>query len=1110
MQRVLQIQLLTACLVVLLAACKPDAEKAPALFEVVDHTKTGLHFSNELRPSPELNMLQYMYFYNGAGVGAGDFNKDGLTDLFFASNQQQNKLYLNTGSLTFKDVTEAAQIPQDSGWSTGVSVADVNQDGLLDLYVCRVGNFATLRSQNQLLICTGIGKDGIPVYADSAKAYGLNFSGFSTQAAFFDYDLDGDLDLYLLNHSLRYNSTFAPRQTYLNTYDSASLSGDRLYRNDGRRFTDVTKASGINSSVIGYGLGIAVSDINLDGFPDLYIGNDFHENDYLYINQGNSTFKDRLTEQTMHTSQFSMGVDVADANNDAWPEIISMDMLPSDPAILKRSLGEDEYNVFNIKIKNGYHYQYARNTLQWNRGNGFFSEIGLYAGVYATDWSWAPLWMDFDNDGWKDLFVSNGIPKRLNDIDYVNYISNEEVQRKIRSGQMQQKDLALIDKFPEIKLPDRFFGNTGKLSFRDLGAQVKNSKGTFSNGAVYADLDNDGDLDIVVNTINEPVILYKNNTNDQQQKSFLELTLQGPRNNLNATGAKLLVFAGGQTRLYEKYSVKGFLSSMEIPLHVGLDKTVVDSMLLIWPDNTFQRLPPDSPSIRTIRYTAGLPTFDYGRFVRAIQPPAFPLRDVTKETGIAYLHKENHFVDFDREPLIPHAVSTEGPALAVGDVNQDGLDDLFVGASKWEQGKLWLQQAGGRFRESFQPALANDSTYEDVDACWVDVNNDHFPDLVVASGGNEYYGQDSFLLPRVYINDGHAHLTKRSDAFKDLYVTQSAVVPYDFTGDGHVDLFIGGRTVPWEYGRVPASYLLENDGTGKFRDVTAKYAPELAKAGMVTSASWADLDKDGDQDLVLALEWDGICAFINERGTFKRKWLTDKKGWWSFAMPFDIDHDGDLDLVAGNLGLNSRLRASDKEPVRLYYYDFDNNGKKEQLLTYYISGREIPFASKGELEKQLPMLKKGFLHAEDFAKASLQDLFTKEKLDKAEVLTANYFSNAVLINQGNGAFALQALPWEAQLTTYRTAVAIDANHDSLPDFLLGGNFYDNNIQMGRYDADPGTILINLGKGAFRCENIRGASLRGQTRRISSIRVAGVEALVVARNNDSLKVIKVKD
>ena len=1092
----------------LTVSCKTKKAKTP-LFEVLGNDKTGLNFSNNLKARNDFNMLKYMYFYNGAGVGAGDFNNDGLVDLFFASNQSQNKIYLNEGNLQFRDVTTESKIPDDGGWSTGVSVADVNDDGMLDIYICRVGHYETLRSRNQLLICQGIDKNGIPFYKDEAKEYGIDFSGFSTQAAFLDYDMDGDLDMFLLNHSLRYNSTFAPRSSYEGTSDS--LSGDYLFRNDGYHYTDVSKEAGISQSVIGYGLGIAVSDINLDGFPDIYIGNDFHENDYLYINNKKGGFTDQLTESMMHTSQFSMGVDVADINNDGWPEIIAADMLPSDPYILKRSLGEDEYNTFQIKIRNGYNHQYARNTLQLNRRNGSFSEIGLYSNIYATDWSWATLWMDFDNDGLKDLFVSNGIPKRLNDIDYVNHVSNDEIQAKIRANQIGEKDMALIDKFPEIKLPNRFFRNTGNALFEDVNAAVLGNLDTYSNGAVYADFDNDGDLDIVVNNIDQPALLYQNKTNDQKNKPSVQLKLKGPAGNRNAVGAKLLIFADTSILSYEKYPVHGFQSGMELPLQIGINNIKTDSVFLIWPDNTFQRIKLATDSLQQeIFYQQGLPMFDYSMLTLFYTGNNAALQDITQQTNLLFQHKENSFIEFNREALMPFMVSTEGPALTIGDMNSDGLDDVFIGASKWEKSALFLQEAAGTFKRVLQPALDNDSTYEDVDACWSDVNNDGFTDLVVASGGNEYYLVSEFLAPRIYLNDGKGNLIKRPDAFTDILMTASSVTANDFNGDGNMDLFIGGRAVPWEYGKVPSSYLLQNDGTGKFTDVTAKYAPELSNAGFVKHAIWTDIDKDNDKDLVLSLEWDGITAFINDNGNFSKKYLTDKKGWWNFVLPCDVDNDGDLDFIAGNQGLNSRLQASEKEPVRFYYYDFDGNGKKEQVITYYLEGREIPFANKSDLEKQMPVVKKKFLYAEDFAKASLKAIFGKDKLQKAAVYTANYFSNAVLINDGNLNFTVKALSWQTQLTTYKDAAIINANNDKLPDILLAGNFYPNNIQMGRYDADYGSLLINLGNGSFKHEQMNGVHIKGEVRRIRKLMLANKqEAFVLARNNDSLIIIKKK-
>lgn len=1102
--------LLPALVGTILFSCQTGKDAGESLFVALDHKRTGLDFVNKLESTPEFNMFNYMYFYNGAGVGAGDFNNDGKIDLFFASNQDENRMYLNEGNLKFKDVTREAKIPQDKGWSTGVSVIDINNDGLLDIYVCKVGSYEVLNSRNQLLICKGISEDGIPYYEDRAKQYGLDFSGFSTQAAFFDYDGDGDNDMFLLNHAVHQNGSFAPRSNFTGTFHA--LSGDRIFRNEGSDgaedgdlvFKDVTPTVGINSSAIGYGLGLVVSDINLDGWPDIYVGNDFHENDYLYINNGNGSFKDASEQYLMHTSKFSMGVDAADANNDGFPDIISVDMLPEDPYILKRSYGEDEYDIFYEKISSGYNYQYPRNTLQMSRPNGVYGELGLYSGIYATDWSWASLWIDFDNDGMKDLFISNGIPKRLNDMDYVNFVSN---RTRMQNLQFDQNSMSLISKFPEIKIPNKFYHNKGNMKFDDIHQQVGNNLPTYSNGAVFADFDNDGDLDIVVNNIEDPVLLYENKANDDRSKSYVEVNLKGPAKNINAIGAKVIVFAGEEVRLYENSPVRGFQSSMLTPLHVGLTNFKTDSIVLVWPDNSFQRIELKDSSKLTFTYTTGLPLFNYASLTKFSKATSKPMIDITAEKGLEHKHIENRFREFNREPLMPHMLSTEGPALAVFDINKDGFDDFFIGSSRSFKSAIYYQQANGRFIKAQPEDFVKDSMYEDVDAVWVDVNNDGHVDLVVASGGNEYYGKDPHLLPRLYINNGKGEFKKKEDAFDRIYVTTSTVRAGDFNKDGHIDLFVGGRAVPWEYGETPRSFLLQNDGTGKFMDVTERYAKDLATIGMVTSSVWIDLDRDGDEDLVVSCEWGGVEAFINNNGNFTRKTLVSQKGWWNFILPVDIDNDGDMDFIAGNLGLNSRLQATETEPVRLYYNDFDDNGKKEQLLTYYVGGREIVFVNKDDLQKQLPVIKKKYLYAGDFAKAAVPELFGPDKLKSSKVLTAEYFSNAVLVNDGKMNFTIQPLPWLAQLTSYRDAVITNANDDDLPDVFLAGNYYDNNIQMGRYDADCGTLLINQGGGCFKAENINGLAIKGQVRHIAELKAKDQSYYILARNSDSIKLVR---
>jgi hypothetical protein len=1104
-----------AVLVVENLSCK-KRDKTPSIFTPLSSKETGINFSNALRPSPQFNLFSYMYYYNGSGVGAGDFNNDGLIDLFFAANQSANQLYINKGGLQFKDVTTEAAIPNDGAWSTGVSVVDINNDGMLDIYVCRVGNYKILKGKNQLLVCKGIRPDGNPFYKDEAAAYGLDFSGFSTQAAFFDYDLDGDLDMFLLNHSVNHDGNYAPRSNFINTYDS--LAGQKFYRNDAVKgddgllqshFINVTKQSGINGSKIGYGLGVVVSDINMDGWPDFYVGNDFHENDYLYINQKNGTFKDEGREQLMHTSQFSMGVDAADVTNDGLPDIISMDMLPYDPYMIRRSLAEDDYVYFNEKRKYGYHYQYARNNLQWNRGNGKFTEAGQYANVNATDWSWAALWMDFDNDGLKDLFVSNGIPKRMNDIDYVNFITNDDLQQKLRTNTVEEKDMKLLEKFPEIKIPNQFFSNKGNLSFSNLTDSMGNNPPTFSNGTVYADLDNDGDLDIVVNNINDEAFIYQNKSNDAKTKPFTSVKLKGNATNINAVGAKLILFAGNEIRTWENYPVHGFLSSMQIPVHAGLGNTKIDSAFLIWPDNSCQKIEISKDTTSSFSYTKGLPAFNYF-MIASWNKNQIKVEDLTKQTAFNYQHTENQFNEFDREPLIPHMVSTEGPALAVGDVNHDGLEDVFVGSSKGYRPALLLQSANGSFYQLQQPQFMRDSMWEHVDAVWADVNHDTHPDLIIATGGNEYYGENEHLLPLLYVNDGKGNLTMKQEAFAGIEITQSVILAFDWDKDDVTDLFIGGRTVPWNYGEIPRSYLLQNDGTGKFTDVTGNYCKELTGPGMVTGAKVVDMNKDQLPDLLLSYEWGGIDLFINQKKKFTRQQVTAEQGWWRSVLPFDADGDGDMDVVATNIGLNTKLKASKRLPVKLYYNDFDGNGKKEQVLTYYLQGKEIPFATKMDLEKQLPSLKKKFLYAEDFAKASLADMFSADKLNSATKLITTNFSHTLFINKGDGRFEAKQLPWQTQLSNYRASTILDINNDQLPDVLLCGNYYDNHVQIGRQDGDFGTILINKGEGNFEYNSFNGFIDLKQVRNIQPIHINKQAAFVLAGNNTGTAVIQIKN
>ena len=1193
-----------ALIICLSFACN-RTEQAPPLFQLLRKDATGLEFENVLRQSSEFNVFNYMYFFNGGGVGAGDFNNDGLVDLYFTSNMGPNKMFLNEGGLKFKDVTEQAGVAGQEGWTSGISVVDINNDGLLDLYVGQLGEYQSIKGRNQLFVCKEI-KDGIPVYEDEAIYYGLDLTGFSTQAAFFDYDLDGDLDMFQLNHTLHQNGTFGARKIFEGK--THPFAGDKLLRNDnptpgpspigrggvesasrtplpmgegpgvGSRYTDVTQQTGIHSTVIGYGLGIITGDVNNDGWPDIYIGNDFHENDYLYLNSpleggkgGERVFRDAMADAMMHTSQFSMGVDMADVNNDGWTDILSLDMLPEDPYILKTSLGEDAYNVFQYKIGLGYYYQYTRNNLQLNNGisdvgrwtldvgqngtlksnvqrptsNVHFSEIGLFAGIAATDWSWSPLFMDFDCDGYKDLFVSNGIPRRMNDIDYVKFQENRELGLKEGTTRdVKEEELVVVERMPKVKLPNKFFRNTGRLTFDDLAAQVKGDLPTFSNGAIYADLDNDGDLDVIVNNIEDEPFIYKNlfrenaaasvggDANKGKENGFvggdankgndnptdvgvpannshLSFTFKGQPGNIHGIGTKVLIFRkNGERQVEEFYPVRGYQSSAHIPLHIGVGpQNTVDSVVVIWPDRTCERVSDlKFNTTQTLTWRSGLPIFDFKILQKPAPPYAFS--DATAATSLNFKHVENPFVEFNRETLLPNMVSTEGPALAVGDVNGDGLEDVFFGSSKRERSALFLQTPAGKFVLKTPPAIVQDSVFEDVDAVFVDIENDGDLDLVIAAGGNEYRGQEEPMRQRAYLNDGKGNFT-RADPFPTLFMTASCVLAADFNGDGLTDFFFGGRAIPWKYGLTPNSYLLKNLGGGKFEDVTQQVAPGLQEVGLVKNGNWADLDGDGDLDLLLAMEWEPLTVFLNNGGRFEKKQLETGAGWWNFALAHDFDGDGDMDILAGNTGKNSRLKPSPQEPVRLYVSDFDNNSQTETILTYYLKGREIPFANHEEMMKALPILKKKYLFSKDFAKASLPDLFGKEALAKAIRREATTFESTYFENTGNLTFKAHPLPDVLQFSTLNAAALQDLDGDGKQEVILGGNFYDCNIEMGRYDANFGTVLSIGADGKMAVAPLGDLTVKGQVRRIRPVKIGGQQYFVLARNNMEAMVVRPK-
>lgn len=1090
---------------------KKNGETLAPRFAALTSEQTGLNFDNVLKQTDAFNVFYYMYYFNGGGLAAGDFNQDGFIDLYFTSNMGPNKLFLNRGEFNFEDVTSVAGVAGVEGWTSGASVVDINNDGLLDIYVSQVGDYLEVKGKNQLYICTGISDTGIPTFEDRAADYGLDLVGFGTQGTFFDYDLDGDLDLFQLNHSLHQNGTFGKRDVF--NKKRHPLAGDRLLRNDGSTFTDVTELANINSTSIGYGLGVATGDLNNDGFPDLYVGNDFHENDYLYLNQGDGTFREVLTEQIDYTSRFSMGVDIADINNDGLSEIISLDMLPEDPYILKSSLGEDGYDVFQFKLGHGYHPQFARNNLQLNNGNGTYTEIGRYAGIYATDWSWAPLFFDQDHDGFKDLFITNGIPRRMNDIDYVNFKTNDDLKYKEQFNDIKEEDLSYIDKMPEIKLKNKFYRNQGNLTFSDLTEAMTDNPVSYSNSGIYADLDNDGDLDLVVNNIDDHPTVYQNLHSDNQpaQGSFLNLNLKGTEKNINAIGARVIVYAGENELSSEHFPTRGYQSSALTTLHLGVGKfsQSIDSIVLIWPDRTYQLLPTSVLNKATeISWSSGLPAWVFPNKKQLNRT----FKDIASEVGVTHLHHENPFVDFNREKLIPRKASAEGPAVAVGDVNGDGLEDFFIGSSKRNRSSLFLQTPSGQFTLSAQPAIVTDSVFEDVDAVFADVENDGDLDLIVAAGGNEYRFEQEPRLQRAYINDGKGNFT-RKDLFPGAFLTASCVLAGDVNNDGLVDFFFGARVVPWAYGETPKSMLFLNLGEGKFSSepqaineqsggkmANDQSAAMLAEAGMITDGQMIDLDNDGDLDIVLAIEWQPIKVFLNQSGKFTPFDVGPQSGWWNSVEVADFDQDGDLDILAGNFGENSKLKPTEAEPVTMYVNDFDNNDQIESVLSYYVAGQNIPLATYAEMTKQIVSLKKRFLYAKDFAAASVDELFDAKKLKEAKRYTANYFSSVLYLNEGNGKFIAHKLPPAAQLAPIKGSSFVNSDNEGRTYVLLGGNSTQENIELGWHIGSQGQLLTIYANGEMSVENLDNSLLGGETSAITSIKIGAKRSYLAVRIN----------
>ena len=1104
-------------LLVILMGCQEKQPKSGdnTLFALLPPDSSGVHFVNRITPDDTINILTYEYLYNGGGVGIGDFNKDGFQDFFIAGSQIPGKLYINNGvssggqtGFSFKDVTETSGITRDDeNWIFGVSVVDINQDGLQDIYLSMGGPGNTNSFPNKLFIHQGLDRAGNPVFKEMAEVYGLADRGQSIQSLFFDFDRDGDLDMYLLTGGGFERSPNNPSPI---VKDGSAVNTDRLYRNDYQAgsdhpvFTNISKEAGIVYE--GYGLGVSLVDINEDGWPDIYVTNDYLTNDHLYINNRNGTFSEKISEYFKHTSHFAMGNDVGDVNNDGLMDVIAVDMLPDGHYRRKLMFGATQYNKFYYAVSHGYTNQYMRNTLQLNNGNGSFSEIGQLAGIYKTDWSWSVLLADFDNDEYQDIYITNGFGKDVTDLDFVKFrssmtseIKNESLRRKILLDSLAQR--------PGIKVANYAYHNNGNLSFTNVTREWGFDTPTYSNGAGYADFDNDGDLDLVISNLDEVAYAY---TNKQRQKNdstsnYLNVKLQGSGQNKTGLGSKITIRYAGKLQSKIQSPIHGFQSTMEDIAHFGLGTVKqVDSLEVVWPDGK-------ATWVTNVRTNQLVIVNDSARI-------PLPLKKLNPETlfkefyppGISYRHIENHFIDFNHEPLLPHKLSQEGPGLAVGDVNQDGLEDFFIGGALLRSGKIFLQRKNGTFESrELSPA---DAESEDLGCLFFDADNDNDLDLYVVSGGNEYNPEHRHYQDRLYFNDGKGNFRKDENSLPILRASGSCVIGADYDHDGDLDLFVGGRVFPTAYPKPPRSYLLRNDGKGRFEDVTAQLCPELQRPGMVTSALWTDFDNDSWPDLVLVGEYMPVSFYRNESGKKLNSWDTgvkDSEGWWKSITAGDFDNDGDMDYLAGNFGLNSHYRASPAEPINVTFKDFDNNGALEAITSYYEEGVNFPAASMDVLTNQLPSLKRKILYHRTYAGTSTNQLLEIAGKEDAEVLFCKTLQSCYIENKGNGKFELKPLPIAMQTAPVYGVFTEDLNADGNLDFMAVGNSFAPEVVSGQVDAFIGQVMLGNGRGEFKSAPVTrsGFFVNGDAKSIAQIMVKGTRLTLAAQNDDSLKVFK---
>ncbi len=1077
-------------------------------FVSVDKNQSGIHFANMLTENDSINYFEYLYIYMGGGVAIADFNQDGLSDIYFTGNMVQNKLYLNKGGLQFEDITAQAGVEGDDRWVTGVTVGDANQDGWPDLYVSVSGKWTTRKN---LLYINDAKTGQVPSFTEQAEAYGVADTGNSTQAVFFDYDNDGLQDLYVANYPLTASGQTIRNYTLYHQDPPYEVS-DRLYKNEGGgRFTDVTQQSGL--AKYGLSLGVSVGDYNQDGWQDIYVSNDFSTPDYMLINNRDGTFSDQVREATNHTSYFGMGTDAADINNDGRLDIFQVDMLPKDNRRSKENMDSMNPERFRQLLENDMHYQYSTNTLQLNIGTDslgvpHFSDIARMAGVSSTDWSWAALLADLDNDGFKDAFVSNGVRRDINNRDFF--------KSQLVKNYHDSMTLDLTQKMPSEKISNYVFKNQSDLTFANVTTRWGLDARGFSNGVAYGDLDNDGDLDLVINNLDGVSQLYENKTTEQKNTNYLRIRLIGPEKNPLGLGAKVELTHDGHSQYHEHTLTRGFQSAVDPVVHFGLGHIQqVDEVKVTWPNGKVQliREVPGN-QLLTLNYTQATEPGDHpGREYTHL------VEDITAKVNLTHRHIENDFDDYRYQLLLPHKTSQYGPALAVADINGDGADDFYVGGAAGHPGQLYIQDESGRFHPSQEVLWQVFAGQEEVSAVFFDANKDSYPDLYVVCGGNEWREGDQAYRDRLYINDGKGQFRLDTSALPVLTVSGACARPADYDNDGDLDLFVGGRLKPRNYPYPVDSYILRNESTAeevRFEEVTAQTAPELLQLGMVTAAEWTDLDNDGDLDLTVAGEWMPITMFINNGGRFTKQTgangLSESNGWWFSLASADFDQDGDIDFVAGNLGVNYKYQASREEPFSVYTYDYDNNKKQDLVLGYYQDGVQYPVRGRECSSQQIPAIKAKFKDYKSFARASLKDIYSTEHLEKSLRYDVGSFASVFVENQGDGSFSMRPMDQLAQFSAMNSILIDDFNADGQQDVFSAGNLYGAEVETPRGDAGYGLISLGNGQGEFvsQMPYESGVMIRGEVRAVHSLSLAsGAKGILIAKNNDSLQLLKIK-